>query len=1379
MSTATGKRRLNLKASRDNLLHLPLNDLFELPGRPHVCFQLRNYASDVDYLKTAELARCEVPFLFKAFEAGQIGPKRLSKLHGGAPRISTIHEYLDWTVTAQGANADDELDFGGFLVLCVLPRYKSHWPPPNHPGNIEGKKSHPALGAPQNPLPFLQCHGSPVSAATIRSGPGYLEIPFVATHEAKRGRGYGRCLLEAMEHIAYALKLHKLMLCSTNDPRVLATWSHLDFLRTTEEQMVEWDILHSDMVYLQNTVQMHKDISPPTAVYKSVILKHGDFKQRTYSRIGDDRLCNIPMPPMPTSGGLDIPNPEMTTGVSAQGPRTLYLNSDAGTSATPCASARPLDLAGIESTAKVDDKSAGESAALAGIKREEDEGQQTSSKRVATMGPTGGPTVGSTRGPDRQEGQQNSSVQALVFAKASAIGSSAPLGSIPAHAPADPRFASLRSSVLEGQSSSIAALLSCSTPTEAASLAAGSVQAASTVAGASQAASAVAGSVKAASTVAGSVKAASAVAGSSQAASTVAGSSQAAAQVGVALQRPVGSAPALDLRPPVEALNLDNSYLRPVSLAAASRAEASSSHQMLLKSEGDNEKRIECNGHSQPSSSPAVVSVGFNAAGEASCRAVLPDAVLASSTAIPLSSPAVVSVGVNAAGEASCRAHPPDAVLASNTTIPQVVRPGTQLAASVGAAAPLCAGEAGARVVAQPTSAPASEGAVPMLCAGEAGARVVAQPTSAPASEGAVPMLCAGEAGARVVAQPTSAPASEGAVPMLCAGEAGARVVAQPTSAPASEGAVPMLCAGEAGARVVAQPTSAPADSCANVTSEATNPGPEQGAPKKEKSFKQFCEKPENEHLVEKAQLHEIKQTVKLRDSSGRAEFERQVEAAGEEVTRNLAPFMKNKVLRRIVQTFCNSPSVSLKEWATNPRALDMLGQALKLLEEERIAESELERLILMQLKVALAFGRPTCSDGLELETWSQALAVGGPNSAGDGLTLNLVTWAPSLWDAPTISERQKGGKAFRDGNYEEAMRLYNRAKAIVDFVRGSNSADQAEIDHAKSRNESIESDLPKERSRSKRSKKSSAGSAQHPRPSTQWCYILHKRGPRRATPVSRNPRVLYYLPRTFNKSYQICLKVTNLGSSMLRNIFSSRTLRATRNSRAGVRAVASSAMTPKLCYWPLKGRGEVIRLSLAHKGVAYEEVVVDRDEMKNNRETYPFGQCPRYIDGDIDLVQSNTIARFIGRKYGMMGETEKEHCMVDMVMEGVESLRSAYLKLIYQDLLSDEAKAAYWTGHFDKTSSTVRNGGAHALYLALILGKSTTGWVAGTSSASMADIALYDIVDLQLRTFKQEMSKEYPELVAHHAKVAELPGLKDYLKSEKCFAKANGNGLG
>ena len=72
----------------------------------------------------------------------------------------------------------------------------SRWPPHCTCGTCR------QLGAPLDPLPQLLIHSKPVCAATIRGGPGYLEVPFFATQDMKRNRGFGRALLEAIEDIA-------------------------------------------------------------------------------------------------------------------------------------------------------------------------------------------------------------------------------------------------------------------------------------------------------------------------------------------------------------------------------------------------------------------------------------------------------------------------------------------------------------------------------------------------------------------------------------------------------------------------------------------------------------------------------------------------------------------------------------------------------------------------------------------------------------------------------------------------------------------------------------------------------------------------------------------------------------------------------------------------------------------------------------------------------------------------------------------------------------------------------------------------------------------------------------------------------------------------
>lgn len=108
MSQYSGQRRARFQASRstDSLV---FDQWLEVPGRPNVVYMVKNYHSHSSASAMALEARQELPFLFKAFETGQIGPKRMAKISGGKPRMATIHEYLDWTVTGAKAEEDDEL----------------------------------------------------------------------------------------------------------------------------------------------------------------------------------------------------------------------------------------------------------------------------------------------------------------------------------------------------------------------------------------------------------------------------------------------------------------------------------------------------------------------------------------------------------------------------------------------------------------------------------------------------------------------------------------------------------------------------------------------------------------------------------------------------------------------------------------------------------------------------------------------------------------------------------------------------------------------------------------------------------------------------------------------------------------------------------------------------------------------------------------------------------------------------------------------------------------------------------------------------------------------------------------------------------------------
>lgn len=65
-----------------------------------------------------------------------------------------------------------------------------------------------------------------------------------------------------------------------------------------------------------------------------------------------------------------------------------------------------------------------------------------------------------------------------------------------------------------------------------------------------------------------------------------------------------------------------------------------------------------------------------------------------------------------------------------------------------------------------------------------------------------------------------------------------------------------------------------------------------------------------------------------------------------------MAPFLENRVLRKIVQTFTNDPRNDFSKWANNPLVIRMLTKAKEMMDEGRMSEDEAEHLILKQLNV-------------------------------------------------------------------------------------------------------------------------------------------------------------------------------------------------------------------------------------------------------------------------------------------------------------------------------------------------------------------------------------------------------------------------------------------
>ncbi|KAK0143650.1 Glutathione S-transferase P [Merluccius polli] len=210
---------------------------------------------------------------------------------------------------------------------------------------------------------------------------------------------------------------------------------------------------------------------------------------------------------------------------------------------------------------------------------------------------------------------------------------------------------------------------------------------------------------------------------------------------------------------------------------------------------------------------------------------------------------------------------------------------------------------------------------------------------------------------------------------------------------------------------------------------------------------------------------------------------------------------------------------------------------------------------------------------------------------------------------------------------------------------------------------------------------------------------------------------------------------------------------------------IQTPSMPPyTITYFPVKGRSGVIRIMLADKGEELKDIMVGDDWQTGPlKAECVFGQVPKFEDGNLVLFQSNAILRHLGRVHGAYGKDNTEAALIDMMNDGVEELRSKYVKLIYQEY--DTGKDAYIKDlpkilcNFEK-----------------FMAQTNTGFLVG-DKVSYADYNLFDIL-LNHLVLQPCCLKGFPTLDDFVKKMSARPLIKAYLNSED-YKKLpiNGNG--
>jgi glutathione S-transferase len=217
--------------------------------------------------------------------------------------------------------------------------------------------------------------------------------------------------------------------------------------------------------------------------------------------------------------------------------------------------------------------------------------------------------------------------------------------------------------------------------------------------------------------------------------------------------------------------------------------------------------------------------------------------------------------------------------------------------------------------------------------------------------------------------------------------------------------------------------------------------------------------------------------------------------------------------------------------------------------------------------------------------------------------------------------------------------------------------------------------------------------------------------------------------------------------------------------------------MAYELYYWPeIQGRGEFIRLALEAAGADYIDVAREKGVPAMMRAmsagTRPPLAPPFLKDGDLLIGQTANILLHLGPKLGLAPADEAGRLwthqlmltMGDFLVEIHDTHHPIAGSLYYEDQLPEskrrsadflESRAPKHLGYYEAVLAANPSGPGH------LVGESLT----------YADLSLFQIVEGLRYAFPRAMARlerNAPKVIDLRDAVADLPGIKAYLASER-----------
>lgn len=155
-----------------------------------------------------------------------------------------------------------------------------------------------------------------------------------------------------------------------------------------------------------------------------------------------------------------------------------------------------------------------------------------------------------------------------------------------------------------------------------------------------------------------------------------------------------------------------------------------------------------------------------------------------------------------------------------------------------------------------------------------------------------------------------------------------------------------------------------------------------------------------------------------------------------------------------------------------------------------------------------------------------------------------------------------------------------------------------------------------------------------------------------------------------------------------------------------------------RLHYLDVRAKAEISRLILAYAGKEYEDIRFSQEEWPNYKFKTPLQQCPMLeIDGRW-FPQAAAHFTFLAREFGLYGQTNMDHLIIDVVISTLEDVYKVSVKSWYMEH-GQERDEKIQTARREETPK-------YLAYLEQLLSENGTGYFVG-NSLTLADIAAFD----------------------------------------------------